>query len=143
MAITNSRLIYHGIWQVKNGLPIITSQYVYSVEMAITQQFIEMGCHIHLLKCHLDHVHVLFEYYGEAGLPSIFKQVKGASSYYLNSDGLIPESLYWEKGYDCYSVSPNKLNEVIAYINDQVEYHKLISYTEEIERLRKNAGLIK
>lgn len=143
MAITYTRLIYHAIWQVRGGAPIITAQYIFPVEMAITQQFIALGCHIQLLKSQLDHVHVLFEYAGEVGIPTIFKQVKGASSYHLNADGIVQESLYWEKGYDCFTVSPNKVNEVIAYLNDQLEYHKKTSYDEEMAILRKSAGLHK
>nr|HMP31269.1 hypothetical protein [Saprospiraceae bacterium] len=71
----------------------------------------------------------------------IYKQVKGAVSYDTNSNRIIGKDLYWEKGYDSYTVSPTAIQNVIAYLQEQESYHQNIKVHDELIQMRKSAGL--
>ena len=47
----------------------------------------------------------------------------------------------WQTGYAAFSVSPSQLDKVTAYIRDQREHHKKVTFEEEFLALLKKAGV--
>jgi putative transposase len=134
---TNMKLYYHSFWEVKDLERKITEPYVDSIKLAITSEMLSLKIVIICLTLLPDHVHILYAYEGELGVPNIIKQIKGGSSHALNSNGIVPNGFHWAKSHNSYSVSRSKLDDVIAYLNDQEEYHKEHGYENEVEYFKK------
>ena len=62
-------------------------------------------------------------------------QLKGASSKRLKEKGL--RDFGWQNGYGAFSVSESNVESVTAYILNQAEQHRKISYQEEIREIFK------
>ena len=141
MAITHSKHIYHGIWTTQDAAPVITSGLLKTVEHSLIFEFNALKCNLLNLVILPDHIHCLFEYHGELSLPTIYKNLKGGVSYHINSNKLSEVNLYWEKGYDSYSVSPSSVRNVVEYLNQQSTYHLYKTIHDELLEIRATAGL--
>lgn len=143
MAITHSKHFYHGIWTTQHTQPVISPYYEKLIEQALMTEFINLKAEVIYLTILPDHVHCLFEYHGENSLPFVYKNLKAGVSYYINSNNLMENNLYWEKGYDSYSVSPSAIKNVIEYLSQQTNYHLANTVQDELNDLRIRAGAIK
>jgi putative transposase len=143
MATSHSKHFYHGIWTTQNALPVIYPNYEKLIEQALMAELLSLKIDVIYLVIMSDHVHCLFEYHGENGLPFIYKNLKARVSYNINSNNLMEQNLYWEKGYDSYSVSPSSIKNVIEYLSLQKNYHISVSIQDELNEMRNKAGLLR
>lgn len=134
---------YHTIWLYQEQVSPVDSKYYEIIKQKINNEFIALKCEILSIIILKDHIHCVFSYDGELSTPAIYKQVKGAVSYDINSNKLIDKDLYWQKGYDSFTVSPTAIKNVIDSLQNQEEYHKGKDVAEELRVIRKAAGLIR
>jgi len=59
------------------------------------------------------------------------KQVKQDSSKWINSKGFVNGKFSWQAGYGAFSYSKNQIPNVINYIKNQEEHHKIKTFSEE------------
>jgi REP element-mobilizing transposase RayT len=86
-----------------------------------------------------DHVHVLISLPSTTTIAKAIQQIKGASSYWMNSKLDENSNFKWQAGYGAFSVAQSNLKTTIAYIKNQKEHHKTQSFKEEyLELLAKN-----
>ena len=62
-------------------------------------------------------------------------RVKGSCSKRLREKGIL--GFAWQNGYGAFSVSESNVEAVTAYISDQAEHHRKLSYQEELRELLK------
>ena len=48
---------------------------------------------------------------------------------------------YWQGGYGAFSISPAHVEPVRAYIANQEEHHKTVSFQDEFRRLLRKYGV--
>ncbi|MDE5568933.1 MAG: transposase [Muribaculaceae bacterium] len=87
-----------------------------------------------------DHVHILFSTNGLVGEAEIVRKVKSESSLWVNNNGLTRCRFAWQRGGARISYSSSAVKDVIAYINNQVEHHKNISFRQEYESILVKLG---
>ena len=54
---------------------------------------------------------------------------------------MINAKFSWGRGYGAFSVSASQLENVVAYIRNQEEHHKVKSFTEEYNLFIKKYGM--
>ncbi len=82
-------------------------------------------------------MHTLFLLSPQRTISEIFKQVKGAVSYEINSKNLIKNKFSWQVGYGAFSVSESNLNIIINYIKKQKQHHKKITFKDKYDKFMK------
>lgn len=87
-----------------------------------------------------DHVHILFSTKGLVGQAEIVRKVKSESSLWVNNKRLTHCRFAWQRGGARISYSSSAVKDVTAYINNQVEHHKNISFRQEYESILKKLG---
>ena len=65
--------------------------------------------------------------------------IKGECAHWINASKLIKNQFGWSDEYFAESVSPSELDGVRAYIKNQEEHHRRISFKEEYEKLLKSS----
>ena len=85
----------------------------------------------------LDHVHVFFELLPHTNVSDIMRMLKATSSKWINDNKLIKGKFEWQKGYGAFSYSKSQRNDVINYIMNQEEHHKIKTFREEYLDLLK------
>jgi REP element-mobilizing transposase RayT len=85
-----------------------------------------------------NHSHLLFLLPATISLASAINLFKTNSSRFMHERGL---ALQWQDGYGAFSVSPSQLDKVTAYIRNQRELHKKVTFEQEFLALLKKAGV--
>ncbi len=100
----------------------------------------QKGYHLDFINGVEDHVHCLFSVQPSCSISQIAKNVKGASSHWLNGQGLMEGPFEWQDGYAAFSVSPSNVQRVRNYIKNQELHHKTVGFEAELELLRTSVS---
>jgi len=68
-------------------------------------------------------------------LPDLLRDIKANTSKFINEKRLIPGRFQWQNGYGGFSYSHSQIDNVIKYINNQEEHHKITTFREEYLKL--------
>jgi putative transposase len=96
-----------------------------------------LGCAPIEVNTEPEHVHVLFLGSRTATLSDVVGQLKKSSNDSLRARGPQFSSFFWQSGYGAFSVSQSAIEEVRAYIRNQREHHRRISFQEEYRTFLK------
>lgn len=88
-----------------------------------------------------DHVHLLLSLPSTITIAKAIQQIKGASSFWMNSNLDEISGFGWQVGYGAFSVAQSNLKNTIAYIKNQKEHHKSQSFEDEYLVLLNKNGI--
>src|SRR5271165_5739852 len=84
-----------------------------------------------------DHVHLLLAVPPTVTVAQIMQDLKTNSSRHLNEEH---RGFGWQDGYAAISVSPSQSHRVVAYIEHQVEHHRVRTFEEEYVAMLDRSG---
>jgi putative transposase len=114
----------HAVFATKNRQKIITLDLEEVLFPFLYDEFSELGCKLIIVNGLSDHIHCLFMLDAKKSYAEVMKQIKGASSHYINEHNLIFEKFAWQKGYAAFSVSNFEVDAVYEYIKKQKLKHE-------------------
>ena len=130
-------LYYHIIFSTKN-------RQNYMNETQLEEMYKYMSGIIKSLKAKLfmvngpsNHVHIALSMNPDVSISDCARLIKANTSRWIHQrfDGL--NDFAWQEGYSAFSVSKSNIPQVVRYIQNQREYHKTISFEENLSRLRR------
>ena len=141
MAHTYSNLLIHALFSTKARKP--------SIEAEIRADlFAYMGGIIGNLKAKpllingpKDHVHLLFRLPPSLPVSDLLEKVKANSSRWIHERWPHRSRFAWQTGYAAFSVSESNLKDVKAYIANQEEHHRKVTFQEEVLAFLKKHGI--
>lgn len=71
----------------------------------------------------------------------LIKFVKTSTSAWIKQQGNKFSKFHWQKGYGAFSVGMSNLDDLIAYIDNQEEHHRHLSFQEEYRKLLDRYGI--
>ena len=80
-----------------------------------------------------DHIHILFQFPKQATAIDLVRHVKSESSKFVKTLGDEYGGFSWQRGYGMFSVGPTRVADVEAYIRNQVEHHKHMTFQDEFK----------
>lgn len=98
-------------------------------------------CHLYRTGGIENHIHILFDLDTRCALMDVMRNIKRESSKWMKDSGLFPEFEGWGKEYFAIGRSPEDLQTVIGYIQNQKEHHNRISFEEELKNLTAKGGM--
>jgi REP element-mobilizing transposase RayT len=122
---SRSEVWVHAVWGTKRRQPMILPAIENRVFNVISNQFHELGCQLRIINGMPDHVHCLFRMQRTQTIADVIKQVKGSSSFQINSWGILPTPFVWQIGYGAFSVNYRDLEGLYRYIKNQKIHHRL------------------
>jgi putative transposase len=142
-----SKLTVHLIYSTKNRYPFLSNPEVRSkIEAYPVGIFRELDCPSLLTKIMPDHVHTLFLLSRTRAIADVVKEVKKSSSGWIKglageaNDPMLPK-FSWQSGYGAFSVSESNLQKVEAYIRNQEEHHRKVTFQEEYRLFLKRHNI--
>jgi putative transposase len=78
-----------------------------------------------------DHVHVFIGMRPTQALSDLMEEVKGSSSKWINEKKFSKHKFAWQGGFAAFSYTKSHEKRVIAYIKNQKEHHKKVTFREE------------
>jgi REP element-mobilizing transposase RayT len=132
---TYYKLFYHFTWGTKNHLPLLTPIVEARLFPYIGYKCKELGYFLYAVNGTEDHLHVLVSLTPSILVEDVAKNLKGASSHYINKESNLGEVLYWQDGYGVITVREAEIQRVVKYIKNQKEHHLGGDLSESLERL--------
>jgi len=88
-----------------------------------------------------DHIHLFISHPRTCAPAELVKQIKSASSSWIKNKGQELNNFHWQTGYGIFSISPTHQDALRAYIANQREHHRVISFQEEYKKLLEKNGV--
>jgi REP element-mobilizing transposase RayT len=82
-----------------------------------------------------DHIHILTHLHPSIAVASLVKDIKLASSDFIKSNQLFIQFGGWQEGYGAFTYSLKDKDNLIEYIKNQEEHHKIKTSREELIEL--------
>lgn len=132
----------HGVFSTKDRIPLIKETFEKKLYAHITKHLEkDFDCTIRIINGTADHVHILFLMSQNFAIQEIFKNIKGESSHWINSQKIIKDKFAWQVGYGAFSVSESNVKSVEEYIRNQKVHHKKQTFADEYDAFMKKYGL--
>jgi len=131
------QLVYHFTWGTKNRLPLITPEVEARLYPYIGYKCNELGYRLHAVNGVEDHTHVLLSLTPSHLVADVAKNLKGASSHYINKESELDSTLYWQDGYGVVTLRESEILKVVRYIMNQKEHHREGTFSELLERIQE------
>lgn len=119
-----NHLWIHCSWSVKYRNPVINDEMMKEIRQFIKDHFCDRSYKVVCSNGYRDHLHVMIKPGLTDPISKIVKDIKGATSYWINSKGIIRGKFAWQRGFSAFSVSPKDVARIIKYIENQQEHHK-------------------
>jgi len=138
---TYSQLLLHIVFSTKGRTPLITTEVaerLYPYMGGIVRA--EKGV-LYDIGGVADHVHLYLRWRPDGAVSDLMRTVKARSSKWVHDTFPSEQDFAWQEGYAAFSVSQSNVPEVVAYIRNQAEHHKKMSFEEEFVALLKRHGI--
>lgn len=122
----------------KRTIPYASKEDLYRYICGVARN---LHCKIICINGIEDHIHILMEITPTLSVADIIKKIKQSSSHWLKNNKNFADFEGWGKGYFAVSVSPDKMNSCIEYIQGQELHHKTKNYTDELYKFIDGCGL--
>ncbi len=88
-----------------------------------------------------DHIHLLVAHPRTSSPADLIQEIKTGSSKWLKTKSPSLQYFHWQTGYGMFSISPSHRTAVEAYIDNQVEHHRKVTFQDEYRRMLKKYGI--
>jgi REP element-mobilizing transposase RayT len=102
----------------------------------------DMGCQVYRVGGTADHVHLAIGFSRTCAIADFVKKMKHTSSSWMKEQGREFYDFSWQAGYGVFSISVSHLEKLVAYIENQEEHHRTLSFQDEYRGLLRKNGII-
>ena len=142
MAQSLARLWTHLIFSTKQRFPFLNDKSVRRDMHAYLATILRThDCETLIVGGVEDHTHSLFALSRIYPIATVVKEVKRTSSGWVKGVSPKLSSFHWQAGYAAFSVSQSNLKDVIAYIENQEEHHKHVTFQDEYRAFLRAYGV--
>lgn len=139
MPSTYTSLHYHLIFSTKHREPIIAAAWCDELHRYLHGTAEGLGAFPRIAGGIHDHVHLLVSLKPTTCLSDMVRELKKASSIWAKQTHL--PTFAWQDGYAALTVSPSARAEVMRYIANQEEHHRVKTFREELVEFLERADV--
>lgn len=132
-----TKIWVHCVWGTKSRYPFLKGDVKNRVISHILQKAQERNLHIECINGYDEHLHCLLMLPPDVSITKVMQQIKGESSFWINSNGVTKMKFEWACEYFATSVSESMLDPVKRYIFNQEAHHQKQTWNDEYELLMK------
>ena len=78
-----------------------------------------------------DHIHLLVNIKPNITISDLVRDIKSNSSKFINDNKWVKGKFSWQEGFGAFSYAKSNVDNVVKYILNQEEHHKVKSFKEE------------
>ncbi len=126
-----SKVYLHLIFHIKTTSVRMCDGDLDHIHSYIGKSLNDMGCQSICVGGVDDHVHILFLMSRDIAISQVVENVKRHSSRWIKSLSPQYAGFEWQGGYAVFSVSQSVVDGTLAYLKNQQEHHKRVSFADE------------
>ena len=134
------RIFYHLIWATKQRERLLDGRVEAMVYGVILNKSKELGIIIHAIGGVEDHVHLVATIPPRLVVAEGVRQLKGASSHYVNLQGDGEQKFSWQDGYGVLTLGERSMPDVVKYVKEQRQHHNAGTIISIFERIEENGS---
>ena len=131
MSSTYSQIYIQVVMAVKGRNSLISQSWEEELYKYMTGIITNKGQKLITINGMPDHIHILIGMKPACCLSDLIREVKKASNAFVKEKRFTKYKFDWQDGYGAFSYSHSALDNVIAYIQNQKEHHKKITFRQE------------
>ena len=135
MANNYIQIFLHLVFAVKNRDSFIPTVYQSKIHSYMASTLRNFGHIPYKIGGTETHVHILLGYDISQPVSDLVRDLKVATTKFINESHIIPFQFSWQRGYGCFSASPSHKEQLCHYIEHQYEHHKGVSLADEMKRI--------
>lgn len=98
----------------------------------------DQKCYLIEMNNVVDHVHILLELHRTKAIADVVMHVKKGTSRWLKEQSRRFAEFDWQDGYGAFSIGQSQREATVAYIRNQQERHKRLSFQAEFRKFLKS-----
>ncbi|MEO6669624.1 MAG: IS200/IS605 family transposase [Ferruginibacter sp.] len=138
---TYRQIYYQIVFGTKYRKPTINPQYDDDLYRYIWGIIENKKCKLYRINGIEDHIHIMSDLHPTICLADYVKDIKVASSIWMNETGKFPAFEGWQDGYGAFTYSIRERDMIINYIKKQKAHHKKEKFYDEYKRLLSENGI--
>jgi putative transposase len=136
-----AKILVHLVFSTKNRQPWLVENLREDLHAYIGGVVEKLNGTLLIAGSVADHIHLLVAHPRTCAPSELIQQIKIGSSKWLKTKDARFADFHWQSGYGIFSISPSHRVELEAYIANQAEHHRKVSFQEEYLRLLKKYDL--
>ena len=137
MPNTYSQLYIQIVFAVKGRRSLITETIREELQKYISGIIVNHQQKLLAIYCMPDHTHIFLSMRSNMAVSDLVRTIKSNSSSFLKDKNLVKE-FSWQEGFGAFSYSKSQAKNVINYVFNQAEHHRVKTFKEEyLEFLKK------
>ena len=136
-----SRILLHIVFSTKNRKPFLDDEIGNRMHAYLATVCRDCDAEAYRVGGVDDHVHIACKLPRTITVSKLLEIIKKESSKWIKKQGDGYQDFYWQGGYGAFSVSPNHLDPLIAYVENQAAHHSKETFQDEFRRLLKKYGI--
>lgn len=137
-----ARVVLHVVFSTKNRAPILRDgairAKIYAYMAGVLQN---LDCEPVLINGVADHVHILCSLSRTVTTAELVEEAKKRTSKWMKDQGPQYAEFFWQGGYGAFSVSESNIGQVRAYVANQENHHRTISFQDEFRAMCRKHGI--
>ena len=130
-----ANILVHVIFSTKNRYPYLADDKLRKeVHSYIASLHRAQNCPALLVGGPKDHVHTLCKMARNTDVSSLVGEVKRKSSKWVKRDVGMLSKFGWQSGYGAFSIGQSQVRDVVKYIKNQDEHHRVVTFKEEFRK---------
>lgn len=138
---TYTQILYQIVFSTKNRAKVLLPDKRPDLFRYMWGVLKNKNCHLYRINGIEDHIHIATHIHPSISLASLVKDIKVSSSKYIKENQLFSRFMGWQEGYGAFTYSIETKESLIAYVKNQEEHHKKISFKDEYIELLKEHNI--
>ncbi|MCB9895167.1 MAG: IS200/IS605 family transposase [Planctomycetes bacterium] len=141
MPHTFTRLLYHVVYSTKDRMPLLSGAwaermhgYLGGIVRNLKGTPIQIGGVA-------DHVHLFIQLPPTITIAEAVNKLKSNSSRWINEEADFRNKFAWQEGYAAFSVSDNRYDDTVRYIENQESHHAHRGFIDELKEFLERNGM--
>lgn len=131
----------HIVFSTKRRLDLLTPEIAPRLFAYMAGGFSEQGCFPMIVGGTANHVHMLIRKRSDMASADLIKEIKRASTNWLNEQRIVAGRFHWQDGYGAFSISYWDLEKIRTYIRNQEKHHQKMNWETEFRKLLVKHGV--
>jgi len=131
MANTYSQIYIQIVFAVQNRKALIHHSWDEKLYQYITGVIKNKGQKVIAINGVTDHIHIFIGLKPNCNLSDLIREVKKASTVFINENKLSKYKFNWQSGFGAFSYSKSHIDTVYKYVLNQKNHHKKKSFKNE------------